>query len=74
MTELKPCPFCGGDKVATIPCEGGFYVVCYDILHSTGEGCGSSSGWHETEQKAIEAWNRRVPDVNIEMAKAKGFL
>ena len=60
MTEpkLKPCPFCGGKDVATMLCGDGYYVVCYS--RNKGKGCGSSTGWHETEQEAIEAWNKRV--------------
>ena len=59
-TKLKPCPFCGGEDVMTMLCGDGYYVVCYS--RNKGKGCGSSTGWHETEQEAIESWNRRTND------------
>ncbi len=65
--ELKPCPFCG-----TIPilgaykppllrpsCNHLYCVVCYE--------CDMMFGWDvdyggrfDTEEQAIEAWNRRT--------------
>lgn len=33
-----------------------YQVVCSG--ETTKTGCGSSSGFHDTEEKAIEAWNR----------------
>lgn len=54
MTELKPCPFCGGEaKVQS------FYknhcVYCAKCNASTMK-------YFQTETKAIEAWNRRAED------------
>ena len=50
-TELKPCPFCGGDA--------SFYSLGkYDKEVYCGN-CGTVSDIYETAQKAIEAWNRR---------------
>lgn len=70
--KLKPCPFCGGTKillgnVANIElmdkydenydlCSNLFQVVC---AYTVG-GCGASSGVRESEDIAIEAWNRRA--------------
>ena len=66
MTEkLKPCPFCGGEKLIIddgpcedgVPCNWGrkeFFVYC-----ST---CGGASGCKFTKEEAAEAWNRRVSD------------
>lgn len=59
MTELKPCPFCGGTSVDVkyepypVP---NHYIVCN---YNKG-GCGASSGCDYTVEEAIEAWNRRV--------------
>lgn len=59
MTELKPCPFCGG-KAEIFQRIGKRYSE-YNVS------CGNvncnvmpETGNFDTEQKAIEAWNRRV--------------
>ena len=58
MSELKPCPFCGGEaetvrSMRSFTCESWevfFYVLC--------KGCGARvEGADEAE--AIEAWNTR---------------
>lgn len=62
MTELKPCPFCGGEAELVIdgtddcPC---IWVQCKN-------GC-CSIRFCETEAEAIEAWNKRVPPTNKEI-------
>lgn len=55
--ELKPCPFCGGDAILlrTLGADRPFHILC---------GCGGRVGWFETEQEAIEAWERRATDEN----------
>ena len=73
MTELKPCPFCGGTKlfIGTIAeCEmqdkdhpdyennSRLYNVVCDYMEG---GCGASTGGSAiTVEAAIKAWNRRV--------------
>lgn len=55
MSELKPCPFCGGRaKIEKIQVTGNYRVSC--------EKCPVTVGryWYFEESKAIEAWNRRV--------------
>lgn len=52
-TELKPCPFCGGN--AEMKSYTMFWVVCDDCL--------SETTVYSTEEEAIEAWNRRATDV-----------
>lgn len=49
--KLKPCPFCGGNNLSV---EGitFYWVECID--------CNASISGHETEEQAIEAWNRRA--------------
>ena len=59
MTELKPCPFCGGEAEM---CEDSitafgkyrklYVVVCKNL-------CVKTRQWYSEEQ-AIEAWNRRA--------------
>lgn len=51
--KLKSCPFCGGEA-RTIPYSfEDFAVRCKE--------CGCGTGIYDTEEEAIEAWNRRVP-------------
>lgn len=57
MSELKPCPFCGGlayieprNRSATKV----WWVRCYD--------CGIETDVYDSEKEAIESWNRRVQD------------
>ena len=56
-TELKPCPFCGGEDFQVVGVYGEEYYV--DCLTCTT--CGPSG---ETEEEAIEAWNKRAEDAN----------
>lgn len=68
-SELKPCPFCGkvhsvqlvpndeADWIADDARDGdGFYIICSFIEG----GCGTASGWAESEAVAIARWNKRV--------------
>lgn len=54
MTELKKCPFCGGEaKIMGVGrddiCK---FVYCGECLAETGA--------YDTTEEAIEAWNRRA--------------
>lgn len=58
MSDLKPCPFCGGSNLYQFiypfkrkPGLRGCYVKC--------NGCGACTGTHETIEEAKNAWNER---------------
>ena len=54
MSELKPCPFCGGEaKLYSAFKKKKAFVLC--------KSCEASSPMR-TEAEAIEAWNRRAND------------
>lgn len=59
MTELKPCPFCGGEKAIRLWRDESenLYTVACDF---TKGGCGVSCGYYEHEEEAIQAWNTRA--------------
>ena len=75
MMELKPCPFCGSEKLVITNCrelEGcnnfkkckdthPCYTICCDFTQG---GCGAASGYRLHIEEAIEAWNRRVGKQN----------
>ena len=61
MAELKPCPFCGGKAFLSevlYYCEPGRcttqFIECNECHATTYE--------YNTEEEAIEAWNRRAED------------
>ena len=60
MIELKPCPFCGDDRVNVIEHEYNY------LLNSYGCRCFNckteSYQFFDSRKEAIEAWNRRAKD------------
>jgi len=64
MTELKPCPFCGGDaelkekEYATAGHKKWAYVRC-KVCEATSNYFSENLAYCANE-KAIEAWNRRT--------------
>jgi Lar family restriction alleviation protein len=64
MTNLKPCPFCGGEAgvVANRPFPDA-YVQC-------GE-CDAEGPVSASEAAAVNAWNRRVVDPALAAAEAR---
>jgi len=55
-TDLKPCPFCGGEalKCNRVMLPKAHWVLC--------KNCGACPGDRDTEAAAITAWNTRTPD------------
>jgi Lar family restriction alleviation protein len=56
--NLLPCPFCGA-KAKILNYSGAFRVVDTNYKCSVT----FSERWYKTEQEAIDAWNRRAPDI-----------
>ena len=59
MTELKPCPFCGGEALArpnlpTYGCDVMYYAGC--------KKCKVRTPLRWAMEDAIEDWNRRAED------------
>lgn len=54
---IKPCPFCGKTDTIKIKKEENQYVICCSVHKG---GCGSSSGYYNSEIEAIDKWNQRV--------------
>ena len=70
VTELNPCPFCGSTTAPTVmnqneaqwldnDAENLSMVVCCAAKKF---GCGASTGFCDTAEQAVEAWNRRASD------------
>ena len=59
MTEqLKPCPFCGSETApAVVSIMEIEWRVCCKSIHF---GCGAYIAFHDSEQDAIAAWNKRA--------------
>ena len=62
-TELKPCPFCGGEAEA-FEDDGNFGVHCknYNCIGYDIEPQYIEDGY------AIEAWNRRAEDADLHLS------
>lgn len=63
MTELEPCPLCGGRmkldyKIQTIPRRTLRYAVVHVSKFYWTDACIGGTGYdYETEQDAVNAWN-----------------
>lgn len=69
MSELKPCPFCGGEAetLTADSMHGGylFGIMCND--------CRSRGDVYDTEAEAIEAWNTRAEYHGYEQAAIEAW-
>lgn len=59
MEKLKPCPFCGGKAEMLI---NEYNDSRKEYLVACAECDGMVERWRETEEEAVEQWNRRVSD------------
>lgn len=80
MTELKPCPFCGGNKIAysiktstsnfkriyhaAMYCKNCHSYGARVMVHPVETNRVVIERNESYEEKAIEAWNRRAEDGN----------
>ena len=66
MTELKPCPFCGGPVklfIAIHGIRGG--PDYYAIIHPHNTECiidGAETSAYSNKEELIEDWNRRMKE------------
>ena len=62
--DIKPCPFCGKSDCVKFNWEDdGAYPQVQVICDATKDGCGSSSGFRDNEEEALELWNTRLEEV-----------
>ncbi len=59
MVGLKKCPFCGGEADCN---NAGFMQYGWKKWAVECPMCGVVTHFFDTEEKAIEAWNRRAGD------------
>ena len=59
--NLKPCPFCGGKAIVEIGTKSKI-VFCIRCKARTNRFAEYNE--EKNEEKAVEAWNRRVNDEN----------
>ena len=61
MTDLKPCPFCGGEALIGQTLDDAWYAMCIQ------DHCCKIESYWRTKAEAIAEWNARatiaVPDV-----------
>lgn len=52
MALVDPCPHCGCPALVATDKNGKWYVFCHS--------CGCRTGFKDTKEDAVDAWNRRV--------------
>lgn len=72
MTDLKPCPFCGGSDLEAMSVSGEFHVFCYDCEASSRSFDGSDDANLPNQDRArndaVAAWNTRAIDIDALIA------
>lgn len=58
MNELKPCPFCGSTTSLEMS-ESNYPNDKYVVCNFNKGGCGGSTGSGDSDEEAIQKWNRR---------------
>lgn len=62
MTDLKPCPFCGGEiEIVKTDCNDPIHG--YGLIHENNDCILNNDGYlqiYSTEEQAIDAWNTRT--------------
>lgn len=66
MSELKPCPFCGGDADWYISTADAMISLLGEpsennFIQCDGE-CGANTAIYKTKEQAIKAWNTRAKE------------
>lgn len=56
MIDLKPCPFCGGNEVKVRHEKYWRPKLSSNVICKE---CFANTGWFDTDEEAINAWNRR---------------
>lgn len=59
MDKTDKCPFCGSDLQSVVKNKYYGHYEDYHVMCQTCGACGPTAG---TEDKAIEAWNKRVKE------------
>ena len=59
MIELKTCPFCGSSAFCS-EYDYELYNGCVVLHFVECNGCHVTTFEYDTEEEAIEAWNRRI--------------
>lgn len=60
MTELLPCPFCGGDATIKQNSSAVYFAQCLKCL-SEQDSCTFLRGFIRTKEQAVTDWNTRAP-------------
>ena len=69
MSELKPCPFCGGEA-ETLTAESMHGGNLYGVMCAN---CAGRSDVYDTEAEAIAAWNSRADYHGYEQAAIEAW-